>query len=387
MKDAKLASVSITGAMSYVLFAFIAMAGLSYINYLPGVVNALAGGIGFTDVEAGEIVALNGYGGLVGSLVAIFLVRRIRWRPVMFVLLATLVAVDFGTGWVEDYTMMLVWRFFAGVVGGLCVGIAFATLAKLNNPDAAFGTVLFIQFSVGSLIIYLLPVLEQKINAYAVFYVMASLVLMSLIMLMYAPSLPEKALPQRQSSMLVGVSGRAILLLLAITCYQIAASAIWTYVGLIGHSADIVETKANLYIAITGLLGLLGAMLPVVSGHHFERKYMIIFGITLSMIAAILLNFSYYTPLYIGAMALLFFSWPAVQSYLLAITAEMDRTGRLSTMAVVVTSVGLATGPLFASSLLVDGEFTVMLYGCAIVFFVSFLFVISTNAEAKRLQS
>ena len=57
------------------------MAGLSYINFMPGVVNALAGGIGFSDAEAGQIIAANGYGGLIGSSTAIFWVRHITGNP------------------------------------------------------------------------------------------------------------------------------------------------------------------------------------------------------------------------------------------------------------------------------------------------------------------
>ena len=76
--------------VSYFLLAFSAMAGLAYINFLPGVVNALAGGIGFSEAEAGQIVALNGYGGLLGSIVAIFLVRKLHWQSTMLILLALL---------------------------------------------------------------------------------------------------------------------------------------------------------------------------------------------------------------------------------------------------------------------------------------------------------
>jgi len=165
-----------------------------------------------------------------------------------------------------------------------------------------------------------------------------------------------------------------LLLLLAITSYQVAASAIWAYVGLIGIGANIETETVSMYIAVTGMLGLLGAMLPVINGNRFGRFYWIVGGILLSIISAIMLSFSPLTPLiYVISMALLFISWPAVQSYLLAVTAEIDRSGRLSTIAVVVSSVGLATGPLLASSLLDNGNFSVMLYICAFVFFFSLL--------------
>src|SRR5690606_25089589 len=118
--------------------AFSAMAGLAYINFLPGVVNALAGGIGFSEAEAGQIVALNGYGGLLGSIVAIFFVRKLHWQSAMLTLLALLAVIDLATVWFTHYSALLAWRFFAGLCGGLSLGIAFAVLARLDNPDRAF---------------------------------------------------------------------------------------------------------------------------------------------------------------------------------------------------------------------------------------------------------
>ncbi len=386
MKHFILEKVPVNSPLAYFFLAFIAMAGLSYINFLPSVVNALAGGIGFSDAEAGQVVAINGYGGIVGSTGAIFLVRRIHWQRAMFAFLAALTAIDIGTVWIDDYSLMLGWRFVAGTVGGLCVGIAFSVLARLNNPDRAFGLLLFVQFSIGSLVIYLLPGLEALLSAYAVFYVMASFVLLSLVFLLFLPSRPIDSRSTRQSIPLSWLPGNTLLLLLAIIFYQCAASAIWAYVGLIGLGAGFSAESVSTYIATTGLLGLPGAMLPVISGNRFGRLYWVIAGIALSITAAVLLSFSQLTPLlYVTSMALLFFSWPAVQSYLLAVTAEMDNSGRLSTIAAVVATVGLASGPLLASSLLDDGNFSVMLYTCAMIFLLSFFLLFKPVQAQKKV--
>ena len=86
-----------THVLTYLAFAFIAMTGLSYLNFLPSVVNALAGDIGFCPVEAGHIVAMNGYGGIIGSLFAVFLIRRIRWQPAMRAFMALLLFIEMST--------------------------------------------------------------------------------------------------------------------------------------------------------------------------------------------------------------------------------------------------------------------------------------------------
>jgi predicted MFS family arabinose efflux permease len=387
-KTLLLKKIPANSPLAYFFLAFIGMAGLSYINFLPGVVNALAGGIGFSDAEAGQVVALNGYGGLVGSTAAIFLVHRIHWQGAMFLFLAVLTVIDAGTVWVDDYSLMLGWRFLAGIVGGLCVGIAFSVLARLNNPDRAFGLLLFVQFSIGSIVIYLLPGLEALLHAHAVFYIMATFVMLSLVCLLFLPAFPIDSTSIRQAMPLSRLCGNTLLLLLAIILYQCAASAIWAYVGLIGLGANIVAESVSIYIATTGLLGLLGAMLPVISGNRFGRLYWLIAGVALSTIAAVLLSTSQLTPFfYVISMAMLFFSWPAVQSYLLAVTAEMDSSGRLSTVAAVVSSVGLASGPLLASSLLDNGNFSVMLYTCAIIFLLSVVLLFKPVQAQEKINN
>ncbi|CAM3543682.1 Major Facilitator Superfamily protein [Vibrio aerogenes CECT 7868] len=375
--------------LTYLFLAFITMAGLSYINFMPGLVNALAGNIGLNEAEAGQIVALNGYGGLIGSTIAIFLVRRIQWQPAMFLFLVLLAAIDLSTVWVSklsastsgvsNYTLMLGWRFLAGTFGGLSLGIGFAVLARLNNPDRAFGTLLFIQFSIGSIVMYFLPELEAQLNAYAVFYVMAAFVVLSLAFLPFLPALSLKHSTSNQpisgrTASVPSTSHNALLLMLAIITYQIAASAIWAYVGLIGLGANISNDDVSVYIATTGLLGLLGAMLPVINGNRYGRLYWIIAGVAMSVTSAIILSASQLTPLfYVIAMSLLFFSWPAIQSYLLAAAAEQDPSGKLSTIAAVVSSIGLASGPLIASGLLSEKSFSLMLYVCAAIFVLSFI--------------
>ncbi|MDV2080860.1 MFS transporter [Marinobacter xestospongiae] len=346
------------------------MAGLAYINFLPGVVNALAGNIGFSDAQAGQIVALNGYGGLLGSAIAIALIRRVQWQYAMLTFLTLLAMVDLATAWVEPYPLLLGWRFGAGVLGGLCVGIGLAVLARLNDPDRAFGLLMFVQFSLGSVVIYLLPGLEIALGAHAVFYVMATLAALSLMLLPFLPSLRLGTSSTEPSAPL---PANTTLLLLAILGYQVAASGIWAYVGLIGRDAGMAAEPVSQYIAATGLLGLLGAMLPVISGKRFGRLFWVTTGLAMSMVAAVLLDYAQHTVLYVAAMALLFFAWPAVQSFLLAVTADMDRTGRLSAIAGLTAYVGMASGPLLAASLLERDSFSVMLYICAGIFLMSFV--------------
>lgn len=364
----------------YLLLAFIAMATLAYLNYLPALVNALAADLGFTDAEAGQIVAANGYGALAGSAAAIYLVSKLRWQAALLSCLALLGILELSSVLADNYYLMLSWRFLAGIVGGLGLGIAFSVLARLPNPDRAFGLLLLLQFTTGSLVIYLLPLLSTLLGANAVFYAGAALAVIGLLFLRCLPAIslqttaavvPASAVRMRP----VSRRRHAVLLLLAIALYQTAASAIWAYASLIGQSAGLADAAVNSTLAISGLTGLLGALLPVLSGSRFGRLNWLLSGIALSALSALLLTLNLLPTLALGygiALALLFLCWPAVVSFMLAVSAELDHSGRLATVAALVSSVGLASGPLFGAALLGD-NFLALLYSCAALFLLSYL--------------
>lgn len=392
--------------LHYFLLAFIAMAGLAYINFLPALVNALADGIGFTEAEAGQIVSANGYGSLAGSAAAIYLVNKTRLQTAIFSCLVLLVVADLGSTLLDSYSLMLACRFVAGLAGGLSTGLAFAMLARQSNPDRAFGMLLLIQFTIGSMVIYLIPMFEKLLNAYAVFYLSAAIAGLALLFMLFLPAqgllhkpavltlLSSTAKPARRVS-------HAALLLLAITLYQTAASAIWAYIGLMGRSVGIAVETVNTAIAVTGLLGLAGAMLPVIIGGRSGRLNWLVAGIALSAISSLLLVISPLTLinqtlqhaalelslLYSVAIAVLFFCWPAVISFLFAVCADLNSNGRLATIAALTSSVGLATGPLLGSVLIDENNFSLLLFSCAALFLLSLLFLFKPVQAHEKLAA
>lgn len=372
----KLNKINSNSYLAYFLLAFVAMAGLSYMNYLPSLVNALAGELGFTNVEAGQIVAVNGYGGLLGISAAIFFISRVNVNSALIKLLLLLAAVDVCTIWMNDYSSMLSWRFLSGLIGGFTVGIAFSQLAKTKEPDRGFGFLLLIQFIIGSLVIAVLPWLKALISAHVIFYVMAIITITSIIFQLLLPNTKSKNTAKLAIQTTSKINSDKVLLLLTICLYQIAASAIWAYVSIIGQEEAKLDTESvSIYIAATGLLGLLGALLPIVKGSEVNRLLWIVFGIGLSSLSMLLLVNAEYTLFYILSMAMLFISWPAVQSFLLAIAAEMDDSGKLVIVAALLSYLGVATGPLFASIILNFASFTTMLYCFCCTFLLCLVFL------------
>ncbi|OHU86693.1 MULTISPECIES: MFS transporter [Pseudoalteromonas] len=391
LKHIRLGKVSADSMLGYLFMAFVAMVGLAYLNFLPSVVDALVGGMGLSESQAGQVVALNGYGALLGLMGVTLLIDRLPWRSMLFVVLALLCAVDIGTVWLNDNSLIHSLRFIGGVLGGMGVGIAFTILAKLHNGDRAFGLLLLMQFGIGSLVIYVLPMLKAWGGELAVFYVMAALCALGLMCTLLLPNFNAQRVPASTHESHQGKksqsSSQAYRLLFAMSTYLIAASAIWSYVGQIGLKAGFDEHTIHISIALTGLLGLAGAMLPIIGIHRVGRCYWLMIGVALSIGSAVLLCFSHQLLAYVIAMSLLFFAWPAVHSYLLSLITQHNNHVKLASIAALVSYGALATGPMLGSVLLSKAHFSIMLSGCALLFALSFLLLIKPVLRHKATNS
>src|SRR5512139_89232 len=82
------------GEIARVLLAFLASAGLFYVNIMPALVDGLIQGAGFTNREAGMVGSSNVYGASLGALVAVFFVKRVNWRRASYFLLIGLISMD-----------------------------------------------------------------------------------------------------------------------------------------------------------------------------------------------------------------------------------------------------------------------------------------------------
>ncbi|TDJ49444.1 MAG: MFS transporter, partial [Gemmatimonadetes bacterium] len=82
------------GAAARLMLAVLTSAGIFYANLSPVIVSGLIGYLGFSNDDAGFVMAANTYGAAVGTLLAIALIKRAPWRPTAAFLLVTLIILD-----------------------------------------------------------------------------------------------------------------------------------------------------------------------------------------------------------------------------------------------------------------------------------------------------
>lgn len=181
------------GWVAAILLAFLATAGLFYVNIMAAIVDGLVAGLGFTEAQAGQIGSINIYGAAAGALVSVFLIKAVPWRVLASVCLTLLIAIDIASIQIGTFELLLPVRAIHGFSGGILTGTAFALIARTAHPDRTFGMLLFVQFGLGGLGVMLLPPLAPLYGTQALFIALALFSLVTFIMVPFLTAHPARA--------------------------------------------------------------------------------------------------------------------------------------------------------------------------------------------------
>lgn len=368
------------GLIAAVMLAFLATAGLFYVNIMAAIVDGLVSGLGLTDSQAGQIGSANIYGAALGALAAVFLVRRWPWRRMAWICLTILIAVDIGSIWIGTFELLLPVRLGHGVVGGLLTGTAFAVIARTASPDRTFGMLLFVQFGLGGLAVMVLPPLAPLYGTQALFIALALFSLATLIML---PFLAEY--PPRERT--VGADGRVrwtplLLTYAAIFLFQAANMGLLAYIIRLGIDYGLERGYVSMALGLATWVALAGPFLVMVCGVRFGRFGLLVASMLLTFAGTALFHWSGHPAAYMIANCGTGITWGFVIAYLLGMTAEFDAAGRASAFAGFVSKMGLASGPMAAGAILGAGMGFDALVNAAIVGLVASLAFMMWPARA-----
>jgi MFS transporter, DHA1 family, inner membrane transport protein len=341
------------GLPACVLLAFLATAGLFYVNIMPALVAGLIDGLGFSNREAGLVGSSNVYGAACGALIAVFLVRRVSWRRAELIALTTLIALDCASTLVTSALPLMALRFGHGVVGGISVGIGLAVIARTTIPDRAFGMLLTVQYGAGGLGIMLLPGLAQQHGPKVLFLALAGFTLITLCMLPFLADYP----PRPRNTALPGQPGSVRRLplartLVAVFLFQAANMGLNAFIIPLGRHYGLADPFISTTLGIASWIGALGSIAVIWSAGRFRRALpiAIVLGLSVAGTAAFLL--SGVAALFIGANVVTAIAWSFLIPYFFGMCAEFDPAGQSATLAGFFSKMGLASGPAAAALLL-----------------------------------
>lgn len=338
------------GEIARVLLAFLATAGLFYVNIMPALVDGLIQGAGFSNREAGMVGSSNVYGAALGALTAVFIVKWINWKRASYALLTGLICMDLLSMLVQRFEPLLAMRFAHGFIGGMLVGIGFSIIARTTEADRTFGYLLLVQFGLGGVGLMYLPPLVPTLGTGVLF---GALILFSLVTLLMVPFLtdyPVDAVRKPAADAASGIQRLPLALsLLATFLFQAGNMAVYAYVIGLGEAAGLSMSFISPTLAAAAWIGIAGSGLVIVLSTRYGRTVPLGAAILLTVVATWALHFSDVNLVYIVANCVVGITWAFGIPYLLGMCSEFDKSGQMAALGGFASKMGLASGPMVAA--------------------------------------
>ena len=355
--------------LARLLLAFLATAGLFYVNIMPALVDGLVEGLGFTNKEAGLVGSSNVYGAAVGALLIVFLISRINWRTAAWIFLSGLIIIDAASTFIDDAQLLTSLRFLHGLIGGMLVGTGFAVIARTHKPDRTFGMLLGVQYGLGGLGIMVIPPLVPDFGTPILFLTLIGFSVVTALMLPFIPDYPiDTKSADRSEHQAPAIKLQPLsLTLLALFLFQAANMAVFAYIIVLGKSFGLDPAFIMPVLGAASWVGVLGALLVVIFSTRFGRLFPILVGMTVTFMATWLLHYSGSPLAFIIANCAVGITWAFIIAYLLGMSAEFDKAGRMAALGGFASKMGLASGP-FVAALIVGDDNYALLVNVALVF-------------------
>lgn len=346
-----------------VFLAFLASAGLFYVNIMPTIVSGLIDALGFTNQQAGNIASANMYGAAVGALFIVFLIKRLNWQLAATLFLFGLIAIDLASMKLTEPFTLLVVRFLHGFVGGMLVGTGFSLIARTTQPDRTFGVLLFVQFGFGGLGIMFIPGMVPEFGTQVLFYSLVAFSAATFMMLPFLPGYEVKEVKkEKKATPGNGIQMRPLLLTLAtIFLFQAANMGLFAFIIALGEFYKLEMDFISTTLGVANWLGLAGAGLVIMIGSRFGYVKSVIGGIAVTAIAIWVLQYSQIPWIWIASNCMIGITWGFTISYLLGLASRFDATGQMAAMGGFASKMGLASGPVVTAVLLGEDNYELII--------------------------
>ena len=375
-----------SSVLAAILYSIVATAGLFYVNLGGAFLSAFVDGLGVERDVAGYIVSANKYGAAFGALIATFIVKRVEWRKVIRLLFMALIAFDLISTQFSNPQTLIILRFIHGTIGGLSVGIGLSIIARTYNPDKIFGMLLVVQYSFGSLGIWLVSRLVDSFGYSAAFGTLISFTLMTLLILPFVPNVESPSKSDNTTSGLFQIPMTMMLffVLCALFLFQAANMGVADYAFELGKDIGLSNIEISNILTLANIISISGGLLVYIIETRFGRTIPLIIGISVASIFTYLLHYSDNTNIYFIANTFTGIAWGFTIPYLLGLCATFDFHGQMAAIAGFVSKMGLASGPLIGSLFIISNGFSYIINLATIALLIALILSVYVSKNHEK---
>ncbi|MDG1231366.1 MAG: MFS transporter [Pseudomonadales bacterium] len=285
-------------------------------------------------------------------------IRRFNWRKVLKLGFAAMIIGLVFCVFAESFTAAQISLALVGVGAGLLFPVSFTIASEMRNTDRVFAIKLTAEQLVPAAMLFLLTSSFLLVDVYANLFL---IILLGVIVGSFSiPLVPDNMRRQEDEARSHG-SQRGnfrwgLFALVGLLINFAGFAGVWAFLERIASSSSLDPSFTERWIAIGLVTSGVGPLCVAFVGERLDRRVAIAAASTVTVFCLLLLNgetteFKYAAALFVLPLAFYFSI-----SYMLAIVAEVDYNGKVSSLMSFVLAVGAISGPpLFGYLKSIDG--------------------------------
>ena len=315
---------------------------------MPLTAGALVEHLGFTNTQAGNVVALEIAGGALASVCAVFWIARVNWRVAAITAVIAVIVGDLLSLTQTEFAVLATLRFLTGFFGmGTAFAVVIAVISDTTQTERNFALSIAAQVAFSVISLLLLP---YAIESFGYQGLLAPLAVLGLLLLLPMKWIPERASVDSSAHQAEG-SGSilpALIGLLVLLIWCTGLGAVWTFAQLLGQAGGLTDVQAGQALALSSALAIIGALGAAALGDKYGR----VLPVTVALVvqAVMVMNLTGQMSWIVFAMTAAVFQifWNLTSPYLMGAVVSCDVAGKVSMLIPAAQTGGFFLGPAIA---------------------------------------
>jgi DHA1 family inner membrane transport protein len=337
---------------------YVSIVGVFALMIMPIVPGVLISQLGFSEEAAVGVISAEVVGGALASILAMFWISRVNWRIAALCSVFVVVIGNVVSVFITDATTLTFVRFLVGLLGqGTAFVIGISMIQSTTDPDKNFGFVIAAQVAFGVLALLSLQRIVIGFDSVGGVYIpLATLAVLGLPLIRNLATgfeaQPDQADQKQAGSVFLPVAG---LLVMLIWC--IGLGSMWAFVSLIGEAGGLEAVDAQLALAVSSGVAILGAIGAAALAGKGVGRFM---PVTIALLvqagmAWFLQGEMNWLEMAIKASIFQIF-WNMTGPFIMGAIASSDTSGKVSVLIPAAQTAGFSIGPVIALEFMTDGS-------------------------------
>ena len=285
-------------------------------------------------------------------------IRRFNWRKVLKLGFAAMTIGLVSCVFAESFTAAQISLALVGVGAGLLFPVSFTIASEMRHTDRVFAIKLTAEQLVPAAMLFLLTSSFLLVDIYTDLFL---IILFGVIVGSFSIPLVPDNMRQQEDEVRSHGSQRGnfrwgLFALVGLLINFAGFAGVWAFLERIASSNSLDPSFTERWIAIGLVTSGVGPLCVAFVGERLDRRVAIAAASTVTVLCLLLLNGETTVSKYAAALFLLPLAFYFSISYMLAIVAEVDYNGKVSSLMSFVLAVGAISGPpLFGYLKSIDG--------------------------------